>query len=613
MIRTDSGVMLDESSSRAGFRIVLCLVALMLACALPYPFTTLILDATRDLVMAARIAQGEQFPAQGPVINAVAHLGPAWFYLLAPVIGLSKSVATTLFFIGVLDALKFPLAFAIGRRLGGVRLGLWAALAMAFPNWAIGAGLLVTHTSVVQTLVLAAVLAALRLEERDSPARWALLGLAQGLVLHAHPATLVLFPLLFWLMWRRRHRPWVNELRGWVLAAFMAWLPFAPMLIDEAMQGWPISQRWSHYSDSHALGNPVAIAIGSLFGGATLLSDHLAGGAWQWVLRLTASLGAAAGLAGLSLSMRDPSRRVAVLACVFTLLLAVLGLALLRERTPFYMSLMLWPAAAGLLALGWEALADSRPMLRVFIAGSVVSLVVAETAFPLLRAAQGLVSLPTAALFDVAAWRVAGDTKALLPAVQLDRLGVRICERNAPVVLHAELGTLFDSALGLSSRLQCANAAAVRIGGGAIETADHRLGLPPLALKSLGLAEDPGWSAAMRTAAARVIAGPRSLAIPDGSRYPFREQAAGPIAEHEWEFEADPDEVVLLTTPFRPYDGAERLTAYANDAPQAPAFESYATAAYRCADCTAPVRWRLKVRTGFPERVDIVTARAEPH
>ena len=581
---------------------------LMLLCALPYAFTTIILDAARDLLFATRITQGEALPLTGPVINAVAYLGPVWFYLLAPVIAVTKSTAATLFFIGLLDALKFPLAYAIGARLGERPLGLWFALAMAFPNWALGGALLVTHTSVVQTAVLAAVYAALALQQRPSTPRWALLGLMLGLALHAHPATVVLFPMLLWLLVARRAAPWPLEVRGWCVAAAFAILPFVPMLIDELRQGWPIVQRWSHYSDHHDWSHPWKVLLGSLVGGATLLSEHFTDAAWRWPMRALLLLSAVGGLAGLAWAARERAHRPLLWGSLAMLALGVCGLSVLRERTPFYMSLLLWPAAAALLALGWHALARQRVTVAGALAGAVGLLAVAGAALPILRAEQGVAQLPTAAFFDVARWDAPTDTKALLPAWRLDRFGRSLCARDERVVLHAEVGTLFDSALGLSMRLACGQTALIGIGGGAQASAGHRLGLPPRALRELGLSTDAGWSEALRRAPAAVIAGPTSASIPDGSSYPFRPQRAGEVQVHTWEFDAAPGQTMVLTTPFRPYDGAERLDVQANDETQTPRFDSYATSAYRCERCDAPVRWRVWVRTGFPERVDIVLA-----
>ncbi|MCI1730711.1 MAG: hypothetical protein LKM32_15425 [Chiayiivirga sp.] len=242
-ITTARGALATPAPVASNALAVVLIATLMLACLLPYPFTTIILDAARDLVFAARIAQGELHPLQGPVINASAHLGPIWFYLLAPALAATKSTAAALALVGVLDALKFPLAYAIGQRVGGRSMGQFLALAMGFPNWSLGAVLLVTHTSLVQTTVLAAVLCAMRVQERDTPGRWATLGLALGLALHAHPATIVLFPLLLALF---RACP-VTDWGGWVprglLLGTCLLLPFLPMLLHEARHGWPFWRK----------------------------------------------------------------------------------------------------------------------------------------------------------------------------------------------------------------------------------------------------------------------------------------------------------------------------------------------------------------------------------
>lgn len=598
---------MTHAVARAGW------VGLMLLCVAPYPFTTIILDTARDLVIAARIGGGEEWPLRGPIINAVGNLGPGWYYLLAPVLALTASTAATLAFVGLLDALKFPLAFVLGTRLGDRRLGASFALAMALPNWALVGALLATHTSVVQTAVLATALCALRLSDRDTFGRWLTLGLMLAAALHAHPATLVLFPLLGVLLWQRRRRPWRGELRGWAIAFVGALLPFLPMLVAEMREGWPLLQHFPRYTDAHAFGNPLALASGSLFGGTLLPGEHLAAPTWRWPLHLMLALAISPALIGLALSWSQRRNRRLAATLFAALALGVFGLALLRERTPFYMSLLLWPPVAGLLAVGWDALAAAGWQAWLRRSAMLASVILAASASGLLilRAEQGLMRLPTAAIFDVAQWRTPGDLKALLPAWRQDRLGRELCAARGPVVLHAEVGTLFDAALGLGARLDCGDTDGISIGGGAQHDADHRLGLPPQALRVLGLHPAPDWPAALRLAPTQVIAGSATETIPDGRRYPFRPQESGRPDTHSWQFESAPEQTLLVTTPFRPYDGAQRQEVRANGVIQYSRLDTYATSAYRCDDCVAPVRWHVRVRTGHPQRVDIVLAEPE--
>ena len=54
-----------------------------------YAFVTLVTDTARDVGEAWRIAHGEALPLRGPSIGQRWSLGPAWFYLLAPIAGLA--------------------------------------------------------------------------------------------------------------------------------------------------------------------------------------------------------------------------------------------------------------------------------------------------------------------------------------------------------------------------------------------------------------------------------------------------------------------------------------------------------------------------------------------
>jgi len=67
-------------------------------------------DSVRDIAAALGIADGSQWPTTGPGLAFSAHLGPGWFYLLAPVAALSSSWLGVALFVAALASLKFPLA-----------------------------------------------------------------------------------------------------------------------------------------------------------------------------------------------------------------------------------------------------------------------------------------------------------------------------------------------------------------------------------------------------------------------------------------------------------------------------------------------------------------------
>ncbi len=587
----------------------------MVLVAAPYPFTTLILDLSRDLVFAARIAAGEQLPLRGPVINAMAHLGPAWFYALAPLLWATGSTAATLLFIGLLAALKVPLAYALGRRVEGRALGWLWALAMLFPSWAIASGMLVTHTSIVETAVLACALAAWRVVDRPDATRFAWLGAAIALALHAHPSTLALAPLLLLVAYplARRGVALSTQARGWALVALVAALPLLPPLLAEWREGWPMLAGVARYADGwQAGGSALRLAIGALFGPGALLVDQLADAAWRDPLRIAYRLAWTLAAIGLLLAAATTRWRPPLAVLVGALLLALAGAHLLRPQvTPFYMLLMTWPAVAGLGAIGALALLRSR--LRS-VGGVLVAtcalLAVAASAWPIIVAERGLVNLSSAGISDVRAYDSPATPKALLPAWRAERLAARICAQGDPVVLHGELAALVEAALALPVRLRCAGVERIGIGGGAAAPAAlHLLGLTPAQLDASGLVVAARWRDSFTIAPAAVIAATGSEAVPDGSRYPFRLQSTGEPREHAYRFGAPRGARVLVSHLHQLYDAAHTLSVRADGRDVTPLHASFATAVYRCEACEGDdVEWEVRLWTGFPERVDIVVA-----
>lgn len=208
-------------------------------------------DWTRDLVAAFAIADGEGFPSRGPVINASAHLGPVWYWLLALPLALGAGFTGTVLFVGALATLKVPLAWRLGARLGGPWLALGFAALMLLPGWDLVRSLQLTHTVMLEALLLAAWLPLLTLWRDGHARQWAVFGLLGGLAVHAHPVALALFAPAAAVAWRRRWH-WRGD-AAWIGAGLVvALLPLLPMLFAEAREGWPGLQALREAADSAA-------------------------------------------------------------------------------------------------------------------------------------------------------------------------------------------------------------------------------------------------------------------------------------------------------------------------------------------------------------------------
>ncbi len=90
-------------------------------------------DQSRDLAWATEIVRGESLPLVGPAMRNRVHLGATYYYFWAlPLLVFPGPIAPYVF-AGLLGVLATGLTFELGRRVGGVRAGLLAAL--IFATW----------------------------------------------------------------------------------------------------------------------------------------------------------------------------------------------------------------------------------------------------------------------------------------------------------------------------------------------------------------------------------------------------------------------------------------------------------------------------------------------
>ncbi|HVF34477.1 MAG TPA: hypothetical protein VND91_04080, partial [Candidatus Saccharimonadia bacterium] len=157
------------------------LVAIAMLHLAGYAYTTTIVDTARDVGEAWRIAHDDAWPLRGPQIGQRWSLGPAWFYLLAPVVALARSMTAVALAVGALATLKFALAWQLGRTLVDARFGWLFAFVLALPGWASLEHVVFAHTNLAGTATLAFGLAALAAWRRPHAARYVLTGIALSL------------------------------------------------------------------------------------------------------------------------------------------------------------------------------------------------------------------------------------------------------------------------------------------------------------------------------------------------------------------------------------------------------------------------------------------------
>src|SRR5262249_24344676 len=192
-------------------------------------------DLARDLYHGYRISSGLEWPTTGPKIGEGWHLGPAWYYLLALLLLIVRSIAGAIATVGVLAALKFPLAYVLGREWVDARFGVAWPILLALPGVATFESIWVAHPSLTAAASLAVVFALWRAVEHRSYAWMFAACLGFGLALHAHPTALPLGLLLVLAFPKIGSRGATRALAAVVCAA-LVFAPFAPLLADAPAQ-----------------------------------------------------------------------------------------------------------------------------------------------------------------------------------------------------------------------------------------------------------------------------------------------------------------------------------------------------------------------------------------
>lgn len=449
---------------------------------------TLILDSGRDLANGLAIAEGAGIPALGPMLFGTWHLGPWWYVLLALPLWLFGSVGATALFVGVLAALKIPLAYLVGRRLHDAAFGLLLATCVALPGWQTLGAMVLSHTALAEPLLWAIALCCVLSVQRRQPWYAILAALLLALALHAHPTTLWIGALVAFALWRSGagHRVL------WCFVAGVAFvLPLLPVLLHEIAHGWPQLAGTGNYVGDSAFGARVlripAVLWGVGWHGSVFVRDALLarepviGGVWLAAMAI-AWLGTFAG-ALRALLARDRGPLFALLAWCG----GVVFVALLRDITPAWMTYALAPLQAFAWALAWRALLrgdGARALVATVLPVLVVllGLMLLDDRRSVER--EGVQMLPGAAVIDVAQpVAMEAPDRFWLTAPQHDRLARQLCDAG-PTTLHGDLAAAFDFGQGVAARLHCGAASLPRLGGRG-GTA-HVVGIPRADVARLG-------------------------------------------------------------------------------------------------------------------------------
>lgn len=575
-------------------------------------------DTYRDLFFARQITTGTELPLSGPPIFGTIHLSPLWYYAHAAMLAVIGNPASVPLLTALLAALRFPLAYLLGRNLLDARFGLLFAIALAMPGWSAFPLVTLTTPSVVETTVLLNALCALRYFRRPGVWRAGAVGLSAALALNAHPTTALPVALICATAFSCAGRNGVRTAHL-IAAAAAALAPFVPSVLDQMAQGFPDVSSLAGYADQ-TLGAPdggrfVPLLVAVVAYGCDYVLRY-----WMGIegLELTALIAAhvaalAIAVLGIVLLLRDrgPPRRAAIaVGCLLALQNAFV--LVLRPETPFWMVFAHLPLVAFLVALG---------LRRIVELGRLGSLAAASIALYWLITFG--VSLEAIARGDSQLWVEISEPGGhglmniiqhptararvevvRIPFAELDEIGEVPC---GPFAVHGHYAKLLDRSFAVGVARHCGNADRLRLGGATPEHGGAALGLTKRVWAKLGLKPPQGRGSLGLVPVKAVWTQDVSLPIVGPRVYPPRSsrQGAGQVVLRGM---ADAADVVVVSNLVDEYFTFRFLTASADGQAVAPAYIDTSTVVLRCETCPpgSAVTWEIEV-LGAPDFVDAVT------
>jgi hypothetical protein len=574
-------------------------------------------DPIRDIHQAWLIASFSDWPLVGPEIGFFTHLGPLWYYLLAPVLALGGSLAVVSAWCGFLQGLQYPLALLLGRQLDNWRLGLILVLLLALPGLTTFTALSFNHLALVPAAVIALMLTGLRDWQLATYRSAFVVGLVFALALHAHPTVIALGWMLPWLWWQAGDR--LIRLLLMLLGVAIPFLPLALAIVLGKMPETPTGGVIEHLGE-HL--NPEALLVlpellwHSLAGGlrhglilttqgAPWMAPVIAGG--MLILGLL-------GLVGLMSAWRGPGMRMLVLVGVIGGLLYASQVILMRAEIIWYMMLGMGP----LLLLAWAALLESVPPPGrrlvipaglVFGLGSAVMLLIS-----LLATADnnGERHFPVAYMMNLKAGVMTEKTP---PAPQLSffggaRLARMLCRSEPAPILHGAVAQQADILTRLAGDMYCPGQPYdVRIGGIEPTGREHWLAVGPTIADALLLDPQHQLESLYFFPVARVIHPRTGLPLADAADYPPRQRRLAEARAEALHFELPGDHKLLISQPFLWWAQTLIVDVRANGQSLDPVAEDPLTLLYVCPECGPgeDVEWTVRYHSPAEMQPDIVS------
>ena len=578
-------------------------------------------DTNRDIFFAEAIASGRYFPLIGPEINHTIHLGPLWYYLLAPSVWCISSAAAVTAMMAAISASQFPLAYVLGRRFGTAQEAILFVCALAIPGWMTVSFASMTHTLLVVPACLFTAFAATAYRDRPSMKRALLTGIGVALMATAHPTT-ALFALLL-LVWAALQVPRRRDLiTHGALAVSPALLSLAPMvfaqwrnhlgdmgtLISYSNGGWHMPSLTSVAQQIYA-----DVVYGPKYLLRFLL-DSPVRAEHAWFAAYAALI--ALALIGLILRLRRRGAAGTLVLTVLTVLFAqAYFVCTIRSSCPPWMVYAQWPMVAALVALGlstfWSFGRSGRALVTLML-GAMVGLTMwsywvfseGSPDHAEIKSSPGKLGA-----FDIRDYEKAKYAYRLprVPFAELFGLGKPLCQ---PSTLYGHYAYIVDYTFAVSAAATCGSVSQVEFGGPPQEGRQALFALTDVAWRSAQLAPER-WVASLGIATPKQVwSSPVALA----PVLPRLENFSRDLKPQTRDFVVDGDasdqEAVVVAHRAHRYVPFEVLGATANGEPIVAAYEDLVTVVFRAPpNATAPVHWRVNIR-GTSDYIDVLTVPA---
>ena len=579
-------------------------------------------DTNRDIFFAQQIASGSLFPLTGPAINGALHLGPLWYYLLAPVFLILPNAAAITGFIAAVGALQYPLAYHLGRRYASAREGILFVFALALASFMDTQLGWLTHTAAIVPSLMLGVFAAAHYREAPTARGAMWVGLALTFMLCAHP-TLALFGGLLALWCGAKTPTWRARLGHGLIVLGMIAASLSPMIFDQWRHGFTdASSAAAYIGNDWSVPSPLKaiVLIGAVLENGpkyvTRFWLELSPSAMRPLLALYALVIIAAGIGLIARALRDETRRRLIVLLIALALAQAMFVGSIRGIQPPWMVFALWPILAALIALGLEWVCRTGRPARVLVATglAVTSIWSIGVWAHFASAPQKLVDIKASSgkrgSYDVRDYEKAKQETPMprLPYRQYLSIAAPLCGR---VNLYGHYAHFVDITFAVGAMQRCGGRADIRYGGMPEAGRTGWFGLEASVWRKIGLRVQEQVGVLGISNPTAVWHSPTALTpvIPLLTNYP--RGLKGEVVRFTVEGDAAAEEGVAIAHRAMRYGAFAVLSARADGESVEPRHEDIVTRVFLAPASLrghGNVHWRFEIEA-MPDYVDVLTFR----